>query len=344
MPVERQRLIFFAYFHSRSYREFVLEASRNLTCSVFHPDSMVKVWEDGFLQFTASKIGARKDVVPPPLETVVDVNTGQEQRFSDLSDLPSAELLTLFAQLVKSDKDWRIRREKTDGSEGWSNPCVELLTARLKTGQWGEVEQIPELKRLIEAGVDESSVFVAACIAHELWGTRLWEARVAVHVDTVLGRGMTVQTERRVDEILRKLQALRPKRELVAAFADPAPFALDHPNRAVMHFSTPLLRALPIGPVISGSPEHDCLVRFSPLLQALSQLKETHPSHALCLGNVEWCMEAYRLSVEAMRCRYKDKRYVDHLSCNRPHLRVPVNWRRNYNKMGIERIEDLAVH
>lgn len=344
MPVERQRLIFFAYFYSRSYRDFVLEASRNLTCSAFRPESMLKVWEDGFLQFTASKTGPCKRLDLPPMETVVDATTSEEQGFYDLTDLPAEKLLILFAQLVESGKDWRIKKDGRDRSDGWSNPCIELLTTRLKTGRWTKSEKIPELQRLIEAEVDDTSMFVATCIAHELWGTHLWEVRITVLVDTVIGRGMTVDTKQRVDKVLLKLQAMRPRRELMAAFAEPAPFALNYPNKRVLHFSTPLLRVLPIGPVVSGSPEHCRLMKFAPLLKTLSELNDHYPSHAMCLDNVEWSMEVYRLSVETMHCRLRDKRGVDHLSCNRPHLRVPVNWRRCYNKMDIECIEDLVVH
>ena len=343
MPVEKQRLIFFAYFYSRSYRDFVLEASRNLTCSAFRSESMLKVWEDGFLQFIASKIGTCKRPDLPPMETVVDATTSKEQGFCDLRDISAQQLLILFAQLIESGKDWRIKKDGLDRSDGWSNPCIELLTMRLKTGRWTASEKIPELQRLIEAKVEDTSMFVVASIAHELWGTQLWEVRLTVLVDTVIGRGMTVDTKQRVDQVLLKLQAVRPKRELMAAFAEPAPFALNYPNRGVLHFSTPLLRALPIGPVASGSREHRSLMKFAPLIKTLSELNDHYPSHSMCLDNVEWSMEVYRLLVETMYCRLRDKRGVDHLSCNRPHLRVPVNWRRCYNKMGIECIEDLVT-
>ena len=72
-------------------------------------------------------------------------------------------------------------------------------------------------------------------------------------------------------------------------------------------------------------------------------LDTSFPSHTLKLDDVEWCMEAYRLFVEVMRCRNKDKKAVDPLLCNRPQLRVPVQWRRNYNKMAIESVRDLVV-
>ena len=321
----------------------MLEASRNLTCSAFRPESMLKVWEDGFLQFTASKIGTCTRPDLPPKETVVDATTSKEQGFCDLTDVSPQKLLIFFAQLIESGKKWRIKKNGLDRSDGWSNPCIELLTTRLKTGRWTAIETIPELQRLIEAKVEDTSMFVVASIAHELWGTHLWEVRITVLVDTVIGRGMTVDTKQRVDQVLLKLQAVRPKRELVAAFAEPAPFALNYPNRGVLHFSTPLLRALPIGPVVSGSREHCQLMKFAPLIKTLSELNDHYPSHAMCLDNVEWSMEVYRLSVETMHCRRRDKRGVDHLSCNRPHLRVPVNWRRCYNKMGIECIEDLVM-
>ena len=321
----------------------MLEASRNLTCSAFRPESMLKVWEDGFLQFTASKIGTCTRPDLPPMETVVDATTSKEQGFCDLTDVSPQKLLTFFAQLIESGKKWRIKKNGLDRSDGWSNPCIELLTTRLKTGRWTAIETIPELQRLIEAKVEDTSMFVVASIAHELWGTHLWEVRITVLVDTVIGRGMTIDTKQRVDQVLLKLQAVRPKRELVAAFAEPAPFALNYPNRGVLHFSTPLLRALPIGPVVSGSREHCQLMKFAPLIKTLSELNDHYPSHAMCLDNVEWSMEVYRLSVETMHCRRRDKRGVDHLSCNRPHLRVPVNWRRCYNKMGIECIEDLVM-
>ena len=277
------------------------------------------------------------------METVVDATTSKEQGFCDLRDISAQQLLILFAQLIESGKDWRIKKDGLDRSDGWSNPCIELLTMRLKTGRWTASEKIPELQRLIEAKVEDTSMFVVASIAHELWGTQLWEVRLTVLVDTVIGRGMTVDTKQRVDQVLLKLQAVRPKRELMAAFAEPAPFALNYPNRGVLHFSTPLLRALPIGPVASGSREHRSLMKFAPLIKTLSELNDHYPSHAMCLDKVEWSMEVYRLSVETMHCRLRDKRGVDHLSCNRPHLRVPVNWRRCYNKMGIECIEDLVT-
>ena len=321
----------------------MLKASRSLTCSAFRPESMLKVWEDGFLQFTASKIGTCTRPDLPPMETVVDATTSKEQGFCDLTDVSPQKLLIFFAQLIESGKKWRIKKNGLDRSDGWSNPCIELLTTRLKTGRWTASETIPELQRLIEAKVEDTSMFVVASIAHELWGTHLWEVRITVLVDTVIGRGMTVDTKQRVDQVLLKLQAVRPKRELVAAFAEPAPFALNYPNRGVLHFSTPLLRALPIGPVVSGSREHCQLMKFAPLIKTLSELNDHYPSHAMCLDNVEWSMEVYRLSVETMHCRRRDKRGVDHLSCNRPHLRVPVNWRRCYNKMGIECIEDLVM-
>ena len=321
----------------------MLEASGNLTCSAFRPESMLKVWEDGFLQFTSSKIGTCTRPDLPPMETVVDATTSKEQGFCDLTDVSPQKLLIFFAQLIESGKKWRIKKNGLDRSDGWSNPCIELLTTRLKTGRWTASETIPELQRLIEAKVEDTSMFVVASIAHELWGTHLWEVRITVLVDTVIGRGMTVDTKQRVDQVLLKLQAVRPKRELVAAFAEPAPFALNYPNRGVLHFSTPLLRALPIGPVVSGSREHCQLMKFAPLIKTLSELNDHYPSHAMCLDNVEWSMEVYRLSVETMHCRRRDKRGVDHLSCNRPHLRVPVNWRRCYNKMGIECIEDLVM-
>ena len=111
MPVERQRLIFFAYFYSRSYRDFVLEASRNLTYSAFPPESMLKVWEDGLLQFTASKTSTCRRLDLPLMETVVYATTSEEQGFYDLTDLPAEKLKILFAQLIESGKDWRIKKD-----------------------------------------------------------------------------------------------------------------------------------------------------------------------------------------------------------------------------------------
>ena len=342
MPIERQRLMFFAYFH-RTYKEFVLEASRNSRSSILRPESVLKVWEDGLLQFTASK-NATEQETAPPMPTVVDACTGQEQQFHDLGALSASDLVTLFGQLVSSGKVWRMQIQEDDWINGWSNPCVELLTTRMKTKRWDGTDKIPGIGRLIEAGVDDSTVAIAMCFAHELWGTHLWKARMAVHVDTILVRGLTVETEKHVGEILQMVETYRPNRELIGAFADPAPFQLDHPNRAVLHFSTPLLLALPVGPVISGTPEHNRLVKFAPLIKMLSGLDEQYPTHTLGLENIEWCMEAYRLSVETMRCRRKDTSAVEHLLCNRPHLQVPMSWRRSYNKMGIECIDDLVIH
>lgn len=343
MPIERQRLMFFAYFH-RSYKEFVLEASRNSrSSSILHPDSVLKVWEDGFLQFTASK-NATKQMKPPPMPTVVDACTGQEQQFHDLGKLSASDLVTLFGQLVSSGKVWHMPNQEDDWTNGWSNPCVELLTTRMKMKRWDRTDTIPGIDCLIEGGVDDSTVAMAVCFAHELWGTHLWKARMAVHVDTILKRGLTVETEEHVSEILQAVETYRPNRELMGAFANPAPFELDHPNRAVLHLSTPLLLALPVGPVISGTVQHNRLVKFAPLIKMLSCLDDQYPAHALSLENVEWCMEAYRLSVETMRCRCKDAGALEHLLCNRPFLRVPVSWRRSYNKMGIKCMDDLVMH
>ena len=61
------------------------------------------------------------------METVVDATTSEEQGFYDLKDLPAEKLLILFAQLIESGKDWRIKKDGRDLSDGWSNPCIELL-------------------------------------------------------------------------------------------------------------------------------------------------------------------------------------------------------------------------
>lgn len=191
---------------------------------------------------------------------------------------------------------------------------------------------------------------------------------MATYVDTLLGGGLTPDTARRVAQVMQTVDARRPSRELMAAFAPPAPFfGLEVPNKTVLNFATPLLRSLPIGPVDEGSDEHRRLVKFSPVITLLSRLKEDdddeeeeeaknedekegkavpkqqHQQHTMCLERVEWSMEVYRLTVEVMRCRQKDKRWIDPLTCNRPHLRVPVAWRRPYNKMGIEDIRDLVM-
>lgn len=351
MPIERERLIFFGYFHSRAYREFLLEANEKLGSSPLDADSIVKVWEDGFLQFTASQRGhgRDRDGMVPALPRIVDADTGQVQQWSHLDQLSSDGLLTLFSQLVRSGRVLHMmtndgqRRASEKENDPWSNPWIELLTRRLRSGRWDGAEKFPELRRLIEAAVEDSTVSIGVCLAHELWGTRLWDLRMAVYVDTLLRHGLTVDTEKRVTEVMKTFDALRPSRELIAAFASPAPFELDNPNAVVLHFSTPLLRVLPIGPVRAGSNEHSRLVEFAPLITGLSQLEQTCPRHALCLDRVEWSMEVYRLFVEATRCRNKDSRAIDHLACNRPHLRVPMEWRRTYNKMGIGCIQDLVM-
>lgn len=197
MPVERQRLIFFAYFCSPSYAEFLLLARDNvLTCGLC-PDSVVKVWEDGFLQFAASKCGSSTQDTPPPMPVVVDANTGEQQQFLTLDQLSPSQFLTLFAQLMRSGKVWRLQNRKNGECGDWSNPYIELLTMRLKMGRWKVTEKYPEIKRLIEAGTNDLSVTTAVCFAHELWGTHLLRPRLAVRVDTILGGGLTVETKKK---------------------------------------------------------------------------------------------------------------------------------------------------
>lgn len=215
--------------------------------------------------------------------------------------------MTLFAQVIQSGKAWCIQDRKDEDVDDWSNPYIELLTTRLKTGRWKVTEKTPEMKRLIEAKTDDTSVTTAVCFAHELWGTHLLKPRLAVRVDTILGCSLTAKTTKSVDRVMQTIEAFRPKRELMAAFADPAPFSLDGSDERVLHFSTRLLHVLAIGPVILGSDEHSRLLKFAPVIKMLSRISDPCPSHKLDLKNVEWCMEAYRLSVQVMQCRYKKR-------------------------------------
>lgn len=215
--------------------------------------------------------------------------------------------MTLFAQVIQSGKAWCIQDRKDEDVDDWSNPYIELLTTRLKTGRWKVTEKTPEMKRLIEAKTDDTSVTTAVCFAHELWGTHLLKPRLAVRVDTILGCSLTAKTTKSVDRVMQTIEAFRPKRELMAAFADPAPFSLDGSDERVLHFSTRLLHVLAIGPVILGSDEHSRLLKFAPVIKMLSRISDPCPSHKLDLENVEWCMEAYRLSVQVMQCRYKKR-------------------------------------
>ena len=350
MSLERERLIFFAYLNSPHYKAFLLEASHRLESLPLDADLILKVWEDGFLQFIASHRDHRweKCGVPCPLPTIVDANTGQVQRLSDLDKLSADGLVTLFAQIVKSGKVWQMRKNEGDcdvcnREYACDNSIITLLTRRLISGRWDEIENFAVLRPLIDAGVDDSTVAKVMCMAHELWGTHLWEERMAVHVDTVLNRGMSDDTSGGVTRIMQIVAARRPERELTAAFAEPAPFDLTEPKRTLLDFSVPLLRVLPVGPVFAGTEEHHRLVKFAPLFKKLSRSKKPAPAHCLRLERVEWYMEVYRLSVEALRCRNKNASTIDYLSCNRPHLRVPLDWRRTYNKMGIKCVEDLVI-
>lgn len=351
MPIEKERLIFFAYFSSPSYKRFLLEAAKTLgSSSPLDGDSILKVWEDGFLQFTAlhTRRAVQIDTIACPIPAIVDANTGLAQRLASLDQLSPVDLVRLFAQIVNSGQDWQPRWgervcDVCKGGHECDNAIVALLTKRLSSGQWDGLEKIAVLKRLVDAGVDDYTTAKIVCIAHELWGTHLWLERMAVYVDTVLGKGMSDETSRSVLEVRKTVEARRPQREMMAAFAAPAPFGLWSPARGVMYFSTPLLRVLPIGPVRVGTEEYRHLVKFAPLIDRLKNLKCSVPVQSMRLDRVQFFMEVYRLSVEVMHCQNRNTRAIDHLSCNRPHLRVPVDWRRAYNKMGVENIEDLKI-
>ena len=344
MPVERERLIHFAYFNSRSYKELILDFDEPSTHSILDADTVVKVWEDGFLKFATTAYATNDGkFCPPEMPVAIDVTTGQSRHFRELEKLSAYKYLKLFKELVRAEKSWKMHEESMGGVRDCTNPCVELLVRRQKTGRWDGIEEIPEVGRLIEQNVHDSTVALAVCVCHELWGTRLVNERMAVLVDTVLTCGLSNHTEILVEQIRRKIEEYRPKPELFACFSDPSPFRLDRPHKGILYFSEPLLRALPIGPVVSGSPGQDFLMKFSLVLEELSMLDPPIVSHSLKLDDVEWCMEAYRLFVEVMQCRNKDGGAIDPLLCNRPQLQVPVRWRRDYNKMGIESVRDLVV-
>ena len=350
MPLERERLIFFAYFNSPLYRTFLLEAARTSGSSPLDGDTILKVWEDGFLQFFAShaRQGVKTDEMVCPIPSIVDVATNQVERLSNLKELSPDDLVNLFAEIVNSGKVWRMRKDdricdvcKSDYQT--DNTFIGLLCKRLILGRWEGLGDFAELKRLQDAGVHDRTIARVVCLAHELWGTQLWSERMTVCIDTLLKNGLSDDTSRLISEIMKTVEACRPEQELMAAFAAPAPFGLSDPNRTVMHFSTPLLRVLPIGPVYVGSQEHSHLVKFSPLIERLKSLDSSYPVHPLCLERTEFFMELYRLSVEVVQCQKKNTGVIDHLSCNRPHLRVPIDWRRAYNNLGIENIEDLVI-
>lgn len=350
MPLERERLIFFAYFNSPLYKSFILEASRQPEFLYLDAELVLKVWEDGFLQFAAShpRGDGTTERTICPLPTIVDANTNQVQHLSDLDKLDSSGLVTLFSQIVNSGMVWQMKKTERDcdlcnREYACDNPMIALLTKRVMSGHWDGIDDFAVLRRLIDAGEDNFTIANVACIAHELWGTQLWDERVAVCVDTVLKWGMSEETSVRVSRVMEAVGACRPERELMAAFAEPAPFGLCRPEKTLMHFSTPLLRVLPIGPVFSGSDEHRRLEKFAPLIRRLSLTKAPIPRHSLRLERVEWSMEVYRLSVEVSRCQSKNSSAIDPLSCNRPFLRVPMLWRRAYNRMGIECTGDLVI-
>ena len=350
MPLERERLIFFAYFNSSLYRTFLLEAAKASGSSPLDGDSILKVWEDGFLQYFAShaRQEVKTDQMICPIPSIVNVYTNQVERLSGLQELSPDDLLHLFAEIVNSGKVWRMRKDdricdvcKSDYRS--DNTFIRLLTKRLTLGRWEGLGDFAELRRLQDAGVHDRTIAKAVCLAHELWGTQLWSERMAVCVDTLLENGLSDDTSHRFSRVMKTVESRRPERELMAAFAAPAPFGLCNPDRTVMHFSTPLLRVLPIGPVYAGSKEHGRLVKFAPLIGRLKSLNSSFPVHSLCLESTEFFMELYRLSVEVMQCQSKNTSAIDHLSCNRPYLRVPIDWRRAYNNLGIENIEDLVI-
>lgn len=350
MPLERERLIFFAYFNSSLYRTFLLEAAKMSESSPLDGALILKVWEDGFLQFFAShaRREVKTDKMACPIPSIVNVATNQEERLSDLKELSPDDLVKLFAEIVNSDKVWRMRKDdricdvcKSDYQT--DNIFIGLLCKRLTLGRWEGIGDFPELKRLQDAGVHDRTIAKVVCLAHELWGTQLWSERMTVCVEAFLKNGLSDETSRLISEVMKFVEACRPERELMAAFAAPAPFGLCHPNRTVMHFSTPLLRVLPIGPVYVGSEEHSRLVKFAPLIERLKSLDCSFPVHPLSFERIEFFMELYRLSVEVMQCQSRNTGVIDHLSCNCPYLRVPIDWRRAYNKLGIENIDDLVI-
>lgn len=350
MPLERQRLIFFAYFNSPLYRTFLLEAAKTSGSSPLDGDLILKVWEDGFLQFFAShaRQEVKTDKVVCPIPSIVNVATNQVERLSDLEELSPDDLVNLFAEIVNSGKVWRMTEDDRicdvcKSEYRTDNTFIGLLNKRLTLGRWEGFGDFAELKGLQDAGVHDRTIAKVVCLAHELWGTQLWSERMAVCVDTLLKNGLSDDTSRRFSLIMKTVEARRPERELMAAFAAPAPFGLCDPDRTVMHFSTPLLRVLPIGPVYVGSEEHSRLVKFAPLIGRLKSLNSSCPVYPLCLERIEFFMEWYRLSVEVMQCQSQNTSAIDHLSCNRPHLRVPIGWRRAYNYMGIENIDDLVI-
>ena len=350
MPLERERLIFFAYFNSPLYRTFLLEAARTSGSSPLDGDSILKVWEDGFLQFFAShaRHGVKPDRMVCPIPSIVNVDTNQVERLSDLKELSSDDLVNLFAEIVNSGKVWRMRKDDgicdvCQSDYRSDNTFIGILNKRLLLGRWEGLGDFPELKRLQDAGVHDRTIAKVVCLAHELWGTQLWSERMAVCVDALLKQGLSDDTSRRFSLVMKTIEARRPERERMAAFAAPAPFGLCNPDRTVMHFSTPLLQVLPIGPVYVRSEEHSRLVKFAPLIRRLKSLNSSFPVHPLCLERIEFYMQLYRLSVEVMQCQRKNTTVIDHLSCNRPHLRVPIDWRRAYNNLGIVNIEDLVI-
>ena len=87
------------------------------------------------------------------------------------------------------------------GVRDYTNPCVELLTRRQKTGRWDGIDEIPEVGRLIEQNVHDSTVVSAVCVCHESWGTHLVNERMAVLVDTVLTCGLSSHTKSLVEQI-----------------------------------------------------------------------------------------------------------------------------------------------
>ena len=65
MPVDREHFIYFAYFNALLYEEFILEASKQCEEScIISADSVIKLWEDGFLDFAATQWDTRN----PPIQ------------------------------------------------------------------------------------------------------------------------------------------------------------------------------------------------------------------------------------------------------------------------------------
>ena len=166
MPVDREHLIYFAYFNSPLYREFILEARKQCKGScIISAVSVIKLWEDGFLDFAATQWDTRN----PPIPTVIDSDTVLVQHFRSLEKLPAVNFLILLDALMASKKKLETN---SNNVTIWENPCIEILLHRLKREEWHGMEKLPEIERLLEQKVDDSSILKGVCLCHELWTTR----------------------------------------------------------------------------------------------------------------------------------------------------------------------------